>query len=170
MTLHPKETSPFFETLWQYCVDKNKVLICQSKFSRSTRPKLVELIPKYFNNQKSFLTKQICTQEMRAIALENEEAPEIREAEKQAARDLIELMTFDYNPMSFPDPVYSKQEAYIKSQILDTTMENPHEVNISDDRIDERIGVIGDNFARLFCVEEKKRGAGSQGGGKRKKK
>lgn len=79
-------------------------------------------------------------------------------------------MSFDYNPMAFPDPVFSKQEAYIKSQMLDSQMESPHEVNINDERIDERIGALGDNFARLFCAEEKKRPSASQAGGRRKKK
>ncbi|KAH1024083.1 uncharacterized protein LOC109545713 [Dendroctonus ponderosae] len=157
LLLDPKEElDQHFNQFWLYCIEKNKVLVCLKKYRHPSEIRYVELIPKYANKQRLFLIKDIpfCEEYHvpRAVHIEKALSSNIRETQKQAIRDLIEKLSFDYEPTIFINPSYAKKKAYVKAKLLELPEEIVEDTTSNADQIDEQITEIVVDFQNLFNV------------------
>lgn len=142
LTVDPKEElSAHFNTLWQYCVEKNKVLICGRKCTRVGRISYEELIPKYVNNTKMFLIRTIPAFNHTQIApvMKIEESL-LSSTQKDVIDKLIDKLSFSYHPQMLPNMSYDLKARYVKAKLLDEKIDDDDVVEVTDnDTIDERI-------------------------------
>lgn len=174
MIANPEESSERFDIFWQYCVDNEKVLLCGCRYSVAFRPKLVELIPKFVYNRRCFMVNTVYQQRRHKYVTDEFDQPlHITSEERKIAKDFINRLTFDYDPTLFPNPVYTKKEAYIKAELMGGDMNDYITVKQMDYKndIDGKIQDLAEDFERLFCPKPvKKRGRGQRGEPSKKKK
>ncbi|CAG9768392.1 unnamed protein product [Ceutorhynchus assimilis] len=178
--LNPKEElGDYFDQFWQYCVEKNKVLVCLKKYSHPSEIRYVELIPKYANNQKLFLIKDIpFAQElkigkdvMKAVSQTNNNSGKQIAAIKQ----LIDKLTHDYDPRAFPNPSYGKKKAYVKAKLLDEPEEEFEDPTDNVEGINEHLKEVITNIERSFGIDgglqsqNKRKATGSAGSSRGRK-
>ncbi|XP_044263679.1 uncharacterized protein LOC123010674 [Tribolium madens] len=175
--IDPKEELDYFASFWQYCVDKNKVLICFRKLKKLDKICFVEFIPKFMNNNRVFLVKTIPFND------EHQRTPSDLATEEQSesysgkmrstTNELINELTFDYDPKMFTNPSLTKKKAYLRSKLLDEPQGEVEDVSLDSAAIDKRLGDIGESFKKLFALGEEtapKRKAPSTARGSKKKK
>ncbi|KAF5283936.1 hypothetical protein FQR65_LT13697 [Abscondita terminalis] len=172
MEKHPKEALQLFESFWQFCRDKGKCLVCYQKLKMNGDLRFVELIPKFINGSRQFLVKILpFGSEIHYNPVTSTDSYNFSEEEEQAMESMIESLTFNYTTDCFQDPIESKKQAYIKSQLLSEDMEKINDGTVSDDVIDERISesVAKLHALNLFEAASKKRPRNSNGSKSRKK-
>lgn len=178
LIVDPKEDLPYFDQFWQYCAEKNKVLICIKKYRHPTEIRYVELIPKYANNQKLFLVKDLPFSHEKIIPkiMETAEDTSFEPNEKQCevVQQLINTLDFDYDPRAFENPCYAKKKAYVKAKLLEEAEEEaPEDPTANTEGIDRQIGKIVNKIKQEFNLSEpqgtKRKGgsAGSSGRGRK---
>lgn len=153
----PKEELPYFEHFWQYCVDRNKVLICIKKYKHPTEIRYVELIPKYANNQKLFLIKDLPFSHELTIPkriLTTKQEFERTKEKSEVVRKLIDKLTFDYDPRMFINPSYGKKKAFVKAKLLDAPEEQVIDSTEDTQGIDGQIGEIVNEIKDVFGFQE----------------
>lgn len=174
--IDPKEELSFFESFWQYCVDKNKVLVCVRKLRKCDKIRFVEFIPKFANNNKLFIVKTIpfndeCKHPPTTLATDQNIS--YSKEKLSVTNELINTLTFDYDPKMFINPSSAKKKAYLRAKLLDEPQEEVEDVTLDSDAIDKRLGEVGASFEKLFNLGEDtgmKRKAASTAGRSKKKK
>ncbi|XP_050302150.1 ATP-dependent DNA helicase 2 subunit 1 [Anthonomus grandis grandis] len=166
LIVDPKEElKHYFEEIWQYCADKNKVLVCLKKLRNPSDKRYVELIPKFAMNQKCFMIKDIPVIDEerfpKELLVKQEEQFEVKPSSKQreAVRKLIEKLTCDYDPRMLINASYGNQKAYIKAKLLDYP-ESDHVDDPTDDKegINEQITDEVDLVKTVFRVASEPQG------------
>lgn len=130
MVENPKERCNYFNIFWKYCVEKKRLLFCSYKPTKRSAPNFCEMLPKVYNNKRSFLIKYLYFEE---DILENPDVPfndeeeiltEPDGAQMNVIRKLVDALTFSYDPMAFIDVQGAKQEAYVRAQALEQPLES----------------------------------------------
>jgi hypothetical protein len=179
MEVDVKEEIPFFESFWQYCVDKNKVLICIRKLKKFDKIRFVELIPKFAQNTKLFIIKIIPFNDENKypasrLTVKEEDINVEYSQEKVTVTDkLINSLTFDYDPKMFTNLSLAKKKAFLRAKLLQDPEEDVEDVTLDSEAIDKSLNEVGDDFKNLFHLEEetgKKRRAPSTASKSKKKK
>ncbi|XP_018332808.1 uncharacterized protein LOC108742214 [Agrilus planipennis] len=147
------ETNQYYIYLWNSLVKLELVMICYFKKRDNGKVHFVELEPKLVDNIQSFLCKYLPNAE-EIKAHEPLDSVDIPKLAEQSMKDIIEKLSFDYDPKLFRNQIYEKKEKYIKSQLLeedfvvDKQMEN--EALKSSKRIDEHIKEETEVLNNLF--------------------
>ncbi|KAK4879376.1 hypothetical protein RN001_007522 [Aquatica leii] len=152
MEKHYKETLELFDIFWQFCRDQNKCLVCYQKLKRAGDIRFVELVPKFINGSRQFLVRilpfspEIYYNPVKTGCLE------FTDEEENAMENFVDSLTFNFSVDCFRDPVESKKQAYIKSQLLQEHMEEIDDGVESNEIIDQRISesVMMLNSVSLF--------------------
>lgn len=145
------------------------MLICLKKFKHPCPIRYVELIPKFANNQKVFLVKNLPFVE--EILFPNKKTDALKQSRQivrsptgnqlQAVRNLITGLTCDYEPSDLFNASYAKKKRYIKSKLLDTPYDDPGECTVDKNAMNEDVGKELEAVKNVFDF-------GSGTGGKRK--
>ncbi|XP_030765990.1 uncharacterized protein LOC115890027 [Sitophilus oryzae] len=155
----PKEDLEFFQHFWQYCFDRNQVMVCIKKYRNPAPIRYVELIPKFANNQRLFLIKNIpfagqC-HPPKAVVLNPLPDFEVSVEKKDMVRLLIKGLSFDYSPKTFTNLSYAKKKAYVKSKLLDEPLEEVEDVfGNAAQSIDKEIGEVANRIKTLFNLPD----------------
>ncbi|XP_066245087.1 ATP-dependent DNA helicase 2 subunit 1 [Euwallacea similis] len=173
-----EELRDYFEQFWQYCAENNKVLICIKKYRHPVEVRYVELIPKYANEQKLFMIKDIpFCEEYKLPKCLIEAKPLVYNTsneQKDAVNSLIQELKWNYDPKMFSNLSYSKKKAYVKSKLLDLPEEEVEDPMGDITSMDEVIESIVPRIERLFGFSAiprgEKRKAGGSAASKRGKK
>ncbi|CAH0546051.1 unnamed protein product [Brassicogethes aeneus] len=173
LIVHPEEKLPYFEQFWQYCVNKNKVLVCVYKASKSSTLRFVELIPKFANNTRMFMAKYIpFGNEINYPCLNTVEEKFTPQQEK-LIKELIEALKFDYDATMYSDLSYAKKKAYIKSMLLEEEEQDVMNCDVDENLAEKHLCDIIQRLNKEGMItfeEPKKRKAPAQGSQKSKKK
>ncbi|XP_066145196.1 X-ray repair cross-complementing protein 5 [Euwallacea fornicatus] len=170
IVLDPKEElQDYFEQFWQYCVENNKVLICIKKYRHPFEIRYVELIPKYANEQKLFVIKDIpfCEEYLLPKCL-NDTKPLAFTASKEqkiVVNSLIQELKWKYDPKMFNNMSYSKKKAYVKSKLLDLPEEDVEDPTSNITEMNEVIESIATRIEELFGFTAIPRGEKRKAGG-----
>ncbi|RZC35271.1 hypothetical protein BDFB_004284 [Asbolus verrucosus] len=174
-----KEDLKFFDSFWQYCVDKKKVLVCVRKMKNLDKIRFVEFIPKFANNTRMFIIKPIpFISEIKyppsKLDIKKEDtACDYSQEKVQVTNSLIDALTFDYHSKMFINPSFAKKKAFLRSKFLDEPVEEVEDVTLDSEGIDSRLGEVTDKFKVLFnlCEEsgKKRKTASTAAKSKRKK-
>uniref|UniRef100_A0A1Y1JSC4 Uncharacterized protein n=1 Tax=Photinus pyralis TaxID=7054 RepID=A0A1Y1JSC4_PHOPY len=139
MKKHANETQELFESIWQFCRDNDKCLVCFQKLKQASNVRFVELIPKLINNVRQFIVKILPFAPEIHYDIAKERQNDTTEVQENAMSNLIDALTIDYDVDSFQDPVESRKKAYIKSQLLEEKLEEIDEGVMPDSKIDKLI-------------------------------
>lgn len=135
--IEAKESDSVMHNFWQFCKDKSKVLVCYRKRRIRANIRYVELIPKFINNARMFLVKTVPFATEISYNVQNSDNVKFNVEEEEAVENLINAFTFDFKPSNFSDPVMSKTTAYIKSQLLKTSVEKIESDTLTDEEVDK---------------------------------
>ena len=114
------QCSKYFDTFWQYCIDKNKVLFCTKKVRYESRVRLVEMSPRMINGIKCFLILTFPhLNEIHWRPPMSQVKTELTDEQYQSTADLINAASFDYDPLQFHNTAFCKKKEYVKSELLD---------------------------------------------------
>ncbi|KAF7272789.1 hypothetical protein GWI33_014462 [Rhynchophorus ferrugineus] len=159
LIVDPKEDLKYFDEFWQYCVNNDKVLVCIRKYQRISPIRFVELVPKFANNQRLFLIRDLpfCDEYAPSKPTVKHVLPsfDISEEKQQTIERLIDRLSFDYDPKTFRNLNYARKKAFVKSELLKQTEEDVEDIfaNCSES-IDHEIGEIADTIKSLFHLSE----------------
>lgn len=130
--------------------------MCLKKYRHPSEIRYIELIPKYANKQRLFLIKDIpfCEEYCvpKDVHTEKATSSNISEEQKQLMRDLIEKISFKYEPSIFVNPSYGKKKAYVKAKLLGLPEEIVEDTTSNPGQIDEEITKIVADIQNLFNV------------------
>ncbi|XP_018573048.1 ATP-dependent DNA helicase 2 subunit 1 [Anoplophora glabripennis] len=149
----------YFKKFWQNCVEKERVLVCALKQRQPGKIRYTELIPYTVNNSPMFLVKYIpFATEIILPKKTDYPEPETNETKREAVRELVKSLTFDFDVKMIPDPCYLKKKEYVKSKLLEEPREEPIGVAFANEALDklleEAVNMINKNFV---LVEDRKR-------------
>ncbi|CAH1104952.1 unnamed protein product [Psylliodes chrysocephalus] len=169
----PKEELPFFKKFWDNCVASNKVLVCCLKTRQPDRLRYAELIPVLINNQQMFLEKRLpYGNEIIWPAKIEYPEEEKNEERKLAIKELVNKLTFEFNPNMLPDVSLEKKKAYIRAKLLDAPMEEVEDVVLNREQLDLVLEDVVNDIREKFdlVVEEPKKRRQPQNAGPSRKK
>lgn len=134
----PKEICNYFNVFWKYCSEKNRVLFCSYRRSKVCQAGFCEMLPEFLNNKPCFVIKYLYFLEDYVLNPElpfEDEEETIKEPSDAVINDiskLVDALTISYDPTAFTDVQSVREEAYIRSQVLEQPFESVE--NFLDDR------------------------------------
>lgn len=145
--------------------------MCLKKYKHPSAIRYVELIPKFANNQKMFLVKNLPFVE--EILYPNKVTERLlkRQAirsptgnQLQAVRDLMTGLTSYYEPRMLYNVSYSKKKRYLKAKFLDMPYVDPGDCAGDMSAMNEELGkemrAVRDLFGFNSGTGEKRKAAG----------
>lgn len=142
-----------FESFWQVCVNRNKVLVCIAIMRTNDKINYVELIPKYANKSKVFLVVAI-------PPINKFDYPERQVAKREIDVDkadiinfMIERLTLHYHPSMFECPVVAKKKAFFRAKLLEEEEEEVIDRTLVSEEVNRRLGDLSEGLKDFFISE-----------------
>lgn len=111
-----------YNSIWSYCYNNNKVLICLYRAQIRSNSKFVELSPVSYNNTAMFRVLNLPTSEYfdyNLNALKPEAEPTYNAMLDDLSKSLIDKMKIKHSTDKLYDECYRKIVSYVKSKLLD---------------------------------------------------
>ncbi|CAG9857802.1 unnamed protein product [Phyllotreta striolata] len=164
-----------FKRFWEFCVEKEKVLISLNKNKEVDKLRYVQMMPVLINDEPMFLeTRLPFTNEFIPCPTfdypEEEDDDESNKHRKEIVKEFIDRYTCDFSTDMLIDVVVENKIAHVKAKLLDTKLEKvvlPDSRESATGKLEDVIKAINDRFT---LNDKRKRVTGNQSKDGRKQK
>lgn len=143
--------------------------MCLKKYKHPATIRYVELIPKFANDRKMFLVKNLPFVE--EILFPNKMTEQTRTPQTiqpptgnqlQAVKNLMKGLTCDYKPSVLYNVTYARKKRYLKAKMLDTPYVDPGDcagdLSAMDEDLGTEISAVRNLFDLSRVIDKKRKG------------
>nr|XP_022911880.1 uncharacterized protein LOC111422857 [Onthophagus taurus] len=127
LQLNRYQKDTLFESIWSYCEQKSRKLICLRKYREDSAPKIFELSPCVINGTRSFLMLGVPFLNDFKNHPKFDFTSKIKtetNSLKEACEKFVTSASFDFDPLQIHSTVTCRKIAYIRSELLQETSQD----------------------------------------------